>query len=843
MSSQNNGREAAFAQFETPFADATKDMESNDQIISSEDIYNQLLPAAESPFSRTYEPSGTGAKSSPVAEEYVNLLGELDNQEFVESLYEMASDLEERWRSNINNELAMGNNYQAYVARQAKDYFEPLQREFNGMIEKLAQHFSGNDLAGLNESAVEQLFETIEYDHSALTPAQDQFLGNVFKKVRSVASTVTNLAKKGANLLGKLSPLHLILKKLEPLMKPILDRVLKFAIGKLPKNLQPHAQGLAKKYLNQETPFAGTDNYAMEETSLDAIQTELDNNIAQLLFTPDENEANNIILNYETAADHLERNEAYNNETYGGAALDAARQQFINELRNLQEGENPAPAIERFLPVAIMALRPAVKIALKMVGRKRVIDFLAGMLSNLISKYVPSNISKPLASNIIDVGMSAIGFEVQETTQSDIAYETIANTIEETIQHMTGLTDEVLSDNERLAVHTLDAFEKAAADNFPAQYIRSELRPNRQKAIWVKMPRRSPVKFYKKFTHIYDVTIDPKAAAEVKIYRNLPLANFLKDKYGLDASKPIKAKAYLYEATAGTRLSLISRSENLPGLNARQPKAWVQLLPLTKEAASILLKEESLGTEFPSQNAATRFRTVPGQRFYYLEIEGARLRIPQVNRSAHKHASNGQPLSSIESRSADVQAVINFVRSEIRLNYYLSEEDAKAVVEKLNSNDMVGTAISIRQTLSKVLNSSLLNNVQQKVKIIHEAFPELYLENMQDSEGGDNEVAASVGKQLVKTVVEKLTEKICGQAYEAVLTFFKSRAAEFKGAQALPQDGVTIKIMWLNVTGMSTIRTIINAVQGKLSLGSIDSLSLPNLSVPQIQVVADKKFI
>ena len=92
-------------------------------------------------------------------------------------------------------------------------------------------------------------------------------------------------------------------------------------------------------------------------------------------------------------------------------------------------------------------------------------------------------------------------------------------------------------------------------------------------------------------------------------------------------------------------------------------------------------------------------------------------------------------------------------------------------------------------------------------------------------------------------MVEKLTEKICGQAYEAVLTFFKSRAAEFKGAQALPQDGVTIKIMWLNVTGMSTIRTIINAVQGKLSLGSIDSLSLPNLSVPQIQVVADKKFI
>ncbi len=81
---------------------------------------------------------------------------------------------------------------------------------------------------------------------------------------------------------------------------------------------------------------------------------------------------------------------------------------------------------------------------------------------------------------------------------------------------------------------------------------------------------------------------------------------------------------------------------------------------------------------------------MPGQRYYYLEIEGARLRIPPVNRSKHKHADNKHAGTGIESRSADIQAVINFIKSEIKLNYYFSEEDAKAVVEKLNSNDFQG---------------------------------------------------------------------------------------------------------------------------------------------------------
>jgi len=76
--------------------------------------------------------------------------------------------------------------------------------------------------------------------------------------------------------------------------------------------------------------------------------------------------------------------------------------------------------------------------------------------------------------------------------------------------------------------------------------------------------------------------------------------------------------------------------------------------------------------------------------------------------------------------------------------------------------------------------------------------------------------------------VEKLIDKIAGDAHEAVGKFFKERAAEFKQAQAEPQDGVTIKMKWNNVTGMSAMRTVINAIKGDQPIGNLTDLTLPN---------------
>ncbi|MBL0133786.1 MAG: hypothetical protein IPP79_07175 [Chitinophagaceae bacterium] len=63
------------------------------------------------------------------------------------------------------------------------------------------------------------------------------------------------------------------------------------------------------------------------------------------------------------------------------------------------------------------------------------------------------------------------------------------------------------------------------------------------------MPRVGPAHFYKKYTRIRYQQLDLQTANSVKTFRGLPLANFLRDKYGLDTNKPVKAKVHLYGQT------------------------------------------------------------------------------------------------------------------------------------------------------------------------------------------------------------------------------------------------------------------------------------------------------
>jgi hypothetical protein len=638
---------------------------------------------------------------------------------------------------------------------------------------------------------------------------------------------VKNAVSKGIELAGKLSPVNLILGKLKGLIRPLLDRVLKFAIGKLPKNLQPYAQTLSKKFLNLESPFI-SDREGPEISSageIDAIQTELDNQIASLVFSADEAQADTLVMEYENAADDSHHAGAYVNEVPNGSSLDAAREKFINELRELRQGESPAPAIEGFLPVVIMALRPLIKTGISLIGRKKVINFLAGLLAQLVAKYVPQQVAQPLAASIIDAGMSAIGFETYEMSKPDVGYEALVNTIQETIQNMGELNETDLNDHEALTLNLLEAFETAAANNFPSQYIREDLRNAKEAGVWVVKPRNGARSRYKKYSKVFPIVISPSTAKSIATFRDLPLANFLRDKLGLDPSKPIQARVHLYEIIDGTKLTQISRHENLPGFGPSQPYSWIQLHPLSKEASALLLNEPALGKDFPKKFTTKRYHVAVGQRFYYLEINGAHLRL-------RSESGNNKP-----AQSDDIRGVLNFVKSSISIDYYLSEEQAKSIVEKLNQNDFLGAASGIRHSVKGVLQSMLLGNVSGKVQIIHEAFPEMYLENYSDP----RENLLGSGKSILTGLVESLVNKLAGKAYDEIREYFKSRAAEFKQAQAEPQDGVTIKLVWSNVPGLAAIKTIISAIRGNLSFNPA-ALTFPALTKPEIVVKAGKQF-
>jgi hypothetical protein len=799
--------------YETPFSD---------QLLTREEPYSENLPAYhmrsgenENPFVKTFEISEGNGHISPFAGEIAQLLGDLQDAEFSQSLYELVTELEDSWQQKISNEAAMGDQFLPFVRRQASGYLNPLIKASEGMIDRISKHISGNTIADMSANEIGSFLNEYQPDPEGLTPVQEQFLGSVFKKVK-------NAVQAGINLAGKFLPVNIILDRLKGLMQPLFERVMRFAIGKLPANLQPFAKTLAKKLFNLETAYSQP---ADGQGEIDTIQAELNLEIANLLYNPDESEARHLVMEYEAVVNDTNHNGFQTGTEINAPSLQAAREQLMNELRQLQTGEDPTPAIERFLPVAIMALKPVIKMGISVIGRPKVINFLAGLLAKLISRYVPQNVVQPLAASIIDAGMTAIGFETYEMNKPDIGYEALINTIEDTVQNLQELDETQLADEETLTVHLLEAFETAAVNNFPPRYIKEELRPVNQPGVWVVKPRNGFRPAYKKYTTVFSATIDPQKAKNIFTFRDLPLSGFLQDKLGLDPAKTVTARVHLFEAIKGSRLSQINKHENLPGLNPSVAYSWVQFHPLSKQAASVLLNNPSLGRDVPKQYTTRRYNITTGQRFYYLEIEGARLRMKST-------AGNNKP-----PHSDDVRGTLNFVKSSLTLSYYFSEEHALSMVSKLNQNDFTGVASELRNSLQGVFKKMLTGNVSGNVKIIHEAFPEQFAENYEDNQ----EQFLGIGKNILSGILENIVKRLAGKAYDEVRDYFRSRAAEFKQAQAQPEDGVTIRVTWSNIAGLSTIKSLITALrEGKLINPA--SISFPNLSKPEITVSAGKNL-
>jgi hypothetical protein len=847
----NNGINVQLAEYETPFADTPVNEEEplNQHL---ENFEFSFLNETDSPFKQTFEAAQTeGGAITPTDEAFTELLAELNDPDFETALYNLAAEAEDTYSSKITNEAKMGDGYIPYVTQQINQYLDPLAQQTEKMLDRISEHFSGNNLSDQNEMEIDQLFEQFESEHIQLSPAQEQFLGSIIKKAKSVVKTGINLAKKGISTVGKILPVNIILNKLKRLVRPLLDKVLKFAINKLPKQFQPYAKTLAKKFLNLETASEIQSNESSNSASgdLESIQYELDYNIANLMFSSDEAQSEDFVQDYLFSSEAYERELSYETGGLNLPSIDSARQKLINDLKNLKEGESPVPVIENFIPAAILAARPIIKMAISVIGRPRIINFLAGILARLVAKYIPINVAKPLSAKIIDVGMASIGFETYETDRSDLAYEAIANTIEETIQNMGPLNESLLNDQEELTSVMLEAFESAAADNFPSSYIKEELRKSKQPGSWVLKPRNGPRHYYKKFTHVFPVTIDPAAASSITTFRGIPLSNFLRDKLGLNPSKPIKANVHLYEAIDGTMLSRISRFEKVAGLGSAQPYGWTQIHPLSVRAATLLLNEPRLGKDVPSQYTKSRYKNSVGQRFFYLEINGARLKLPVITKKRNSQTAIDKKQVQgkvVVPRSSDIQGVINLIRSEIRFNYYFSEEEAITIVEKLNRNDYLGASLIIRHSVRNVLNDLLLRNVGSKVKIVHEAVPEMFLDNVKEENfapiAAIGSIALNAGKEILKKIVEKIVEKITDQAYKAIVNYFKARASEFKQIQAMPDDGVTVKIIWINIPGMSKIRAVINAVRGNLSVGNLSDLALPSIPTPDVRISAGKNF-
>jgi hypothetical protein len=771
------------------------------------EVYEVEPQALSSPFRTVYEVEGFSEVGDPEAEAYMSFLNELYEQEMDEALYELMDEARGMHEESYSPNSAFESE------RMLEQHFAPLQQESERMLESMAQHFANRDPSSLSEAELE-VFEA--YQATAyLTPAQEDFFGSLKKLAKKAVKGYVGLAKKGLQFAAKLG-LGPILKKLLVLVKPLLKRVLQMAIGKLPVNLQPIAQKLAEKYagIKPAQPATATaDATSTDAASPDAMpadaSTGMDASTGSDTTTPDateiQQEFNYQIANLVFAPGEVEQelevarviNESRQSSYDAAGELDVAREQFINELQNLKEGEDPTPYVQNFIP----ALLPILKVGLRLAGRPRIVNYIAGLVAKLIQKFVDPQNAKALSRAIVDTGLRLINLEVTEQEEERLAPSTVAATVEETIRKVAAMPEYVLENQELLEAFTLEAFEQAAASYLPPILPDSvyRQRPDLQEGrslggtVWLGMPFRSRKCCYRKCPRSFKVRISPQMAEAIETFEGETLSDFFYEQMGLPAGETVEAEVHLYEATNHTSLGDIVRHESeAEDFGASGEAGTVQLHPLTPEVAGLLLDDPSLGREMPAKAMTSRQGIGSGQRMYRLGLSNTRARPLMVPGTGKR--------SRVRRRSGVKKIRLDFQSDQIGVYFFLSETRAQQLAVSLRKQTHAGTMITTLKRIIKRGISPTLGGLRPK-----------YLQIVGGLTPGQS--SGSALQQIPGTVRQSLSRALEGWLLTALADDLKQNAQSFIKASEDPADGITIKFMLSQIPGFSQVRTMLKTKQ------------------------------
>lgn len=765
---------------QSPFLDI-----SSFEVAETVEEPNQFFSATTSPFLSIYESGDYGGGVPPETEEYVSFVNELYDDEFDEALYMLANEAASLLESRMTLEEYDENTTGLEAERLLTQHFAPLINEVEMMLGSLATEFN-------QEKPTDEEFDSFidRYQPSIpLTPAFENFWGKLKKAFKKVAKKVRKYGKTalGAVATGGLS---LVLNKLKPLIKPLLKRVIQFAIGKLPTNLQPIARKLSEKlpFLKEIEDQFGTVFEVAECSDVARIQHEFNQNVATLLFASTEPEQDLEVARI--------LNEQQESDSYPIAELERARNQFIERIQQLKEGEDPSPYIESFIP----AILPALKIGIRLIGRKRVVNFLAKLLAKLVQKFVGPQYAVPLSRAIVSTGLGMLSLENAEADSSGMAANAIAATVEEAVCRVAAAPEHVFEDLDLLEGFTLEAFEQAAATNLPPVLPEETYRQRPDLAVgkqlggfWMRPHGRGGNCKFKKFSRAIPLRVTPNKLSMLESFNGVPLDLFLEEQMGVAPGEEVEAALHLFEATPGMRLFDIPRQdEEMAKLNLIN--GYEQLHPLSNEAAGLLLGIPEAGRVIDLGQDLNNHTVIPGQRFYHLEIPGRR------------------PLSIFESsgrsrarKSTRIRVILDFPANEIRLNFFLSEIRAQDIAVKLRQKRHIGV---ILRSLHRMMERGLLSAAKGRfgrLKIIHEAVsPDQWL---------------SALKRLPGLVFQNFFVRLTQWATKGVSEYLKKNSEAFIAATEDSADGVTCEITLGNPPGFPQLR---QTLKGKgLSLASL----------------------
>jgi hypothetical protein len=716
----------------------------------------------ETPFLSEYseaEGEGEGEQADPLGEKLDELLEGLHEPELDEAVEALVDEL----RGQVAAEPAFETEHEDVREAMLRETVAPLLEAAQADIARLSEALSALDLANASEQEIQEVIHGTPLPEMA-SPAFEFFLSGLRKKLGKVVQLAKNL-----------SPLHLLLKplmaKVASLAQPIVDKVVAFALDKVPEPYKPMVAALAARLRGKAQAAAsgllgGAPAPASEEEA--TAETYTGTPVPQELATPDTRQAQHE-MDLGLAEALLSGGGADQEVIEAGAGrqqrvvardpyadLAQARERFVREITQAEGEEETQVVVEHFLPAVMFALRQGIRLA----GRNNVLGWVSKPIAAIIAPLVGKANAPVLAKVLADVGMRTfLQAEVDAGTEMEAAGQAIASTVEDTVRRVAQLPEALLEQPEALASYVHEAFEGAAAANFPASLVRPELRETERHGAWVLLPRRGRRRI-KKFCPSVEVRITPAVARAVRGYGTSTLAGLFRDRLRLPPAATVTARVHMYEAVPGTSLAAISRTEEARGLGSSDPEVSSQIQPLTPQAALLLLDSPGMGRELPED--ATQGVPRVGQRLYYLEVAGAPPR----------------PLG----RESSIHVGVHPRLGEIRLALYLSEVVAQKIATALRAKKPAAAVVTELRSLLAPAAEAISQSPSHNTVRIH----------------GLRRHGAALGRGGVvgRAARHALRRQIAGLAlhwaWRHLATSFDGIGADFIAKADAPEDGVRL---------------------------------------------------
>jgi histone H3/H4 len=587
------------------------------------------LPQLQTPFLAGYASESGATTDRQVGE----LLDQLADEDFADTVAGLVDEAATQHLVDQGAWTAPPTTAESRLSLEA--WIEPLAAASERAIDQLSERVGGIDPLAIGGQELGELLDSVTPEQLGIE-GFDNFLGGLLKKVKKAVGGAVDLVKKGVAVVGKFMPINLLLNKLKGLVRPLLNRVLRAALNLLPASVRPVAQVLAKKLGLGEAEQLDSD-------PVTRLAEDFDLEIAGLLYADTTAE-----LPEAEAEEELESAPVSEDGRLGTVAeLDAARAQLAARLTELPAGTPPVAELEQFIP-AVMAVRPLIKLAVSMIGRDKIVRFLAERIAGLIKGLVGAEAATMVSRPLVDVGLRMLGFEVPAEEERTLAGEALASTVEGTVLRVLELPGEAFADELQLDAAVQQAFAEAAAAAMPDRLLHPDL-PERETekegGVWVLMPRAARPRYrYRRYARVFVVPISRQVARAVRWSDGGSLEGYLLD---AGASRwPVQAEVELYEAMPGTHIGHLGGE---PG----------EVQPLTPETAGLLLREPGLGRGGPATPRALGARPQPGQRYFRVRPAGLAARRtgrPHRRVFVDLDATPGRPVLRIGLRLSERQA-------------------------------------------------------------------------------------------------------------------------------------------------------------------------------------------